>query len=285
MKKMFFSLCAFLFLSLSGVAQTAVDSATVVNFKWTETPLGKGIVNKHGLISNLYGGPQNVNIMVIDLNKNSYRVKVILPDTCDITSEMAKANNAIAAINGSYYDEKTFKSTCYYRVDGQTACLTTDKEFGWVNGAISIKNGRVDLIPWSKDVENSYCDKKGTVLSSGPMLVYKNKVCDFSWMSFPRFTEVKHPRSAIAVSKDNKLWLITVDGRFKGQAEGMTIPELAHMLKVLDCKKAMNLDGGRSTTLWSNATPGNGVLNKPAANKIFDSYGERNNCNTIIIYK
>jgi len=285
MKRLLFFLSVSLFISLHGIAQTSVDSVIVANFKWDETTLGKGIINKHGSIPNLYGGSQNVNIMEIDLKSNHYKTKVVFPDTCNITSEMAKANNAFAAINGSYYDEKTFKSTCYYRIDGETAYFTKDKEFGRVNGAVSIKNGKVNLIPWSKDIEQSYSDKKGTVLSSGPMLVYKNKVCDFSWMTFSRFTEVKHPRSAIAISQDNKLWLITVDGRFKGQAEGMTIPELAHMLKVLGCKKAMNLDGGRSTTLWSNAAPLNGVLNKPAANKIFDSYGERYNCNTIIIYK
>jgi exopolysaccharide biosynthesis protein len=285
MKKIFYSLSTFLFLSFMGIAQTAADSTLVVNFKWDETTLGKGIVNKHGSIPNLYGGQQNVNIMSIDLKSNNYKAKIVFPDTCNITSEMAKSNKAVAAINGSYYDEETFKSTCYYRVDGKTTYYTTDKEFGRVNGAICLNKRKVDIIPWSKEIEKSYKDKKGTVLSSGPMLVYKNNVCDFSWMTFPRFTEVKHPRSAIAISKDNKLWLITVDGRFKGQAEGMTIPELAHMLNVLGCKKALNLDGGRSTTLWSNVAPENGVLNKPAANKIFDSYGERNNCNTIIISK
>jgi exopolysaccharide biosynthesis protein len=285
MKKIIVSLSAYFFFCIFVSAQTSADSVKLVDFNWTEMSLGKGIVNKQGSIPNLYGGPQNVNIMVIDLKANHYKVGVAFPDTCNITSEMAKSNNAIAAINGSYYDEQTFESTCYYRVDGQTAYYTTDKEFGRVNGALRIKKGKVDLIPWSKEIEASYRDKNGIVMSSGPMLVYKNTVCDFSWMTFPRFTEVKHPRSAIAIAKDNKLWLITVDGRFKGQAEGMTIPELAHMLKVLGCKKAMNLDGGRSTTLWSNVAPDNGVLNKPAANKIFDSYGERHNCNTIIIYK
>lgn len=285
MKKIIFSLSAFFICCLFVGAQTPADSATVVDFKWTEMYLGKGIVNKQGSIPNLYGGTQNVNIMVIDLKSANYKVGVAFPDTCNITSEMAKSNNAIAAINGSYYDEQTFESTSYYRVDGKTVSYTTDKEFGRVNGALLIKKGKVDIIPWSKEIEQSYNDKKGTVMSSGPMLVYKNTVCDFSWMTYPRFTEVKHPRSAMAIAKDNKLWLITVDGRFKGQADGMTIQELAHMLKVLGCKKALNLDGGRSTTLWSNAVPGNGVLNKPAANKIFDSYGERYNCNTIIIYK
>ncbi|MEA4976245.1 MAG: phosphodiester glycosidase family protein [Paludibacter sp.] len=285
MKKIIISLAAFLIFCLFVNAQTPADSATVVDFKWTEMSLGKGIVNKQGSIPNLYGGTQNVNIMVIDLKSANYKVGVVFPDTCNITSVMAKANHAVAAINGSYYDEQTFESTCYYRVDGKTVSYTTDKEFGRVNGALRIRKGKVDIIPWSKEIEKSYNEKKGIVLSSGPMMVYDNKVSDFSWLTYPRFTDVKHPRSAMAIAKDNKLWLITVDGRFKGKADGMTIPELAHMLKVLGCKKALNLDGGRSTTLWSNAAPENGVLNKPAANKIFDSYGERYNCNTIIIYK
>lgn len=285
MKKIIISISAFFFFFFFAGAQTPADSAILVDFKWTEMSLGKGIVNKQAAIPNLYGGPQHVNIMVIDLKSARYKVGVAFPDTCNITSEMAKSNKAVAAINGSYYDEKTFESTCYYRVDGKTTSYTTDKEFGRVNGALRIKEGKVDIIPWSKEIEKSYNGKKGTVLSSGPMLVYKNKISDFSWLTYPRFTDVKHPRSAMAIAKDNKLWLITVDGRFKGQAEGMTIPELAHMLKVLGCKKALNLDGGKSTTLWSDAAPENGVLNRPAANKIFDSYGERYNCNTIIIYK
>ncbi|MEA4984868.1 hypothetical protein SDC9_38810 [bioreactor metagenome] len=285
MKKIIISLSAFFFFCLFVSAQTSSDSALVADFKWTEMSLGKGVVNKQGSIPNLYGGMQNVNIMEIDLKSTKYKVGVAFPDTCNITSEMAKENNAIAAINGSYYDEQTFESTCYYRVDEKTVSYTTDKEFGRVNGALLIKKGKVDIIPWSKDIEKSYKDKRGIVLSSGPMLVYNNKISDFSWMTYPRFTNVKHPRSAMAIAKNNKLWFITVDGRFKGKADGMTIPELAHMLKVLGCKKALNLDGGRSTTLWSNAAPENGVLNKPAANKIFDSYGERYNCNTIIIYK
>lgn len=285
MKKMRFLLGAFLSIALATIAQTPADSVLLADFRWTRTNLSKGIVHKHGSILGLYGGVQNVNILIIDWRRNGYKVKVVMPDSCNITSEMAKANQAVAAINGSYYNEETFESTCYFRENGQARSFTGKKELGRVDGAISITKGKVDLIPWNKALETGRCSSKGTVLSSGPLLVYDNKIRDFSWMTFPGFTGVKHPRSAMAIARDDKLWLITVDGRFKGQADGMTIPELAHMLKVLGCKKALNLDGGRSTTLWSNAAPGNGVLNKPAANKIFDSYGERCNCNTIIIYK
>ena len=116
-------------------------------------------------------------------------------------------------------------------------------------------------------------------------MVYKKRIQDFSWLTFPRFTDVKHPRAAMATTKDKKLWLISVDGRFTNQAVGMTIAELAHMLKVLGCYNAINLDGGASTTLWSRNAPDNGVLNKPWGNRTYDTYGERYNDNTILIYK
>lgn len=184
-----------------------------------------------------------------------------------------------------YYDEGNFKSVCYYRVNDKTLFNTTDKELAYrVNGAIFIKNGRISLIPWSKTIENTYKSKKGEVLSSGPMMIYKGKVCNLSTVD-KKFCDTKHPRSAIAITKYNKLLLVSVDGRFPKDAIGINIPELTQLLKLLGCRYALNLDGGRSTTLWSYKEPDNGVLNCPAANKIFDKYGERYNSNTIIIYK
>lgn len=121
-------------------------------------------------------------------------------------------------------------------------------------------------------------------MSSGPLLIDNGKKCDFSALD-KKFIQTKHPRSAIAFTDKKTMLLITVDGRFPKQAEGMSIPELTHMLKILGCKSALNLDGGRSTTLWSNKAPENGILNRPAANKIFDSYGERENANAIVVYE
>ncbi len=269
------------FLTVSG--QTAGDSITLANFQWEETTMGKGITHKHGTFTDLYGGAQNVNILVIDLKKKAYKTKIAVTVPNQITSETAIANHAVAAINGSYYDENvTFKSTCYIKFGKNVIDTTKASELDRVTGAIVIKKGKVKLIPWNKEIELAYKDNKGEVMSSGPLMIYKGKTCDFSTLD-KKFIETKHPRSAIAFINPKTMLLITVDGRFPKQAEGMSIPELTHMLKVLGCKDALNLDGGRSTTLWSNAAPENGVLNKPAANKIFDSYGERKNANTIVI--
>jgi len=73
------------------------------------------------------------------------------------------------------------------------------------------------------------------------------------------FVNVTHPRSAIGVTGDGKLLLVTVDGR-QNVSTGMPLKELAEFMLSQGCVDAMNLDGGGSTTLstwW-------GTLNSPS---------------------
>ena len=47
----------------------------------------------------------------------------------------------------------------------------------------------------------------------------------------------------MALTREGKILLIVVDGRRKGKAEGINIPELAHMIRVLGGEDA--LESGR----------------------------------------
>ena len=47
------------------------------------------------------------------------------------------------------------------------------------------------------------------------------------------------------------------------------------LAKALNCKDAINFDGGGSTTMYIQNQPENGVVNYPSDNKIFDHAGER----------
>ena len=164
MRKIFAVFSFFLF-SLFTFSQSAADSTLLVNFQWEETILDKGIVNRHGAFRDLYGAAQNVNIMVIDLKQHPYKVELAMPDTCTTTSEIALCRQAVAAINGSYYDVKTCESTCFYRVGRETLYQTTEQEFGRVNAAVYEKKGKLKIIPWDSEIENKYNKKKGTTLS------------------------------------------------------------------------------------------------------------------------
>ena len=89
--------------------------------------------------------------------------------------------------------------------------------------------------------------------------------------AYPSFVHTAHPRSAVAVAADGTVWFVTADGRAPGRAAGMTIPQLAHLIRVLGGRDALNLDGGGSTTLWMDGE----VVNHPSDNRRFDHEGER----------
>ena len=66
--------------------------------------------------------------------------------------------------------------------------------------------------------------------------------------------------------------MVVVDGRFKGRGDGASIPELAVIASFLGLEEAINLDGGGSSTVWTERT---GVINHPFDNHVFDHEGQR----------
>ncbi len=82
---------------------------------------------------------------------------------------------------------------------------------------------------------------------------------------------VRHPRTAVGFSQDNKtLYMVVVDGRRTGSA-GMTQVELANFLIYLGCYTGINLDGGGSSAIIANGVvknvPSDGSQ-RPVANAL-----------------
>jgi len=92
--------------------------------------------------------------------------------------------------------------------------------------------------------------------------------------TFPRFSAGRHPRSAIALSRDStQLLLIVVDGR-RPWSVGMSLAELGDLLIALGAGQGMNLDGGGSSALWVAGR----VVNYPS-----DPGGERAVGNALVV--
>ena len=200
------------------------------------------------------------------------------------TSGIAKDNEAIAALNGSYYNMKNGSSVCFLKKEAQVVDSTTAAEFdSRVTGAVRTYKHKVEIMPWNIDTERAYRGKKGTVLASGPLLLQDGKICPWDECS-ESFIVTKHPRTALYLTS-SKVVFLTVDGRSPGNAIGVNIPELAHLIRVLGGCDAINLDGGGSTTLWMEEGEGNGVLNCPSDNRKFDHEGERSVSNAIFVRK
>ena len=91
-----------------------------------------------------------------------------------------------------------------------------------------------------------------------------------------RNAEMRHPRTAVGFSRDSTtLFILTVDGRSENSG-GMTLGELANMMRKLGAWQAMNFDGGGSTTMVIEGA----VVNKPS-----DTTGEREVGNVLAVIK
>jgi hypothetical protein len=81
------------------------------------------------------------------------------------------------------------------------------------------------------------------------------------------FARTRHPRTAVGIADNGKtLVMVVVDGRRAGEAVGMSLTELADLMKQLGCRDAINLDGGGSTELVIR-NPASGqlqVINRPS---------------------
>ncbi len=261
-------------------AQNEQDSLLIANAEWQITrDSDSGITHRSAQIKGLYGGVQSINIVEIPrAHKGHFGIednKGMRP-----TSRQAADNNALAAINGSYYNMKAGNSVCFYKVDDEVIDSTATSEFdSRANGAVRVHKRKVQIIEWSKTIEQNYRGSRGTVLVSGPMLLSGGALSDWSRCS-KSFVQTRHPRSAILVTRRGDVVMLTVDGRSKGNADGMSIPELAFLAKQLGAVEAINLDGGGSTTLWLR---GEGVVNYPCDNGRYDHAGERSVSNAIYV--
>ena len=91
-----------------------------------------------------------------------------------------------------------------------------------------------------------------------------------------RNAEMRHPRTAIGFSRDSStLFLLTVDGRSTASV-GMTLTELAGVMRRLGSWQAMNFDGGGSTTMVVDGA----VMNTPS-----DPTGEREVGNAVMVVR
>ena len=263
-------------------AQTSADSIAIVSAHWETNVSEDGIVHKRALFPSLYKGPQHINLIEIPFSRKLH-FGIGVDEKMTPISKLAPEHQALAAINGSFYDMKRGNSVCYLRFGKEIVDTTTTSEFKIrVTGAVYTHKKKFRILPWNPQIESKYKKKKGAVLASGPLMIKDGKTS--SWeMCDKSFIVTKHPRSAIFTTKDKKTVLITVDGRSKGNAIGVSIPELAHLIRILGGVDALNLDGGGSTTLWMKNAPDNGVLNCPSDNGKFDHQGQRRIPNIIYV--
>jgi exopolysaccharide biosynthesis protein len=249
---------------------------------WGKEKIAPGLVWKssHTILNDSV--PQNINILIVNLNKRKIFIQYD-PEKNTPVSKQAASINAIAAVNGGFFNIKNGGSVTYIRTGGRIVDADTAKKWSRnanMTGSVLIQEGSELLIIKSMPDQwyNEHTDYDD-VLVTGPLLVENAALVKLPETSL---VTTRHPRTAIGKRNNKRILLITLDGRTK-EAAGMTLNELAALMISLKCRDAINLDGGGSTTMWINGKPFSGVVNMPCDNKQFDHYGERSVSDILII--
>src|SRR5699024_3012959 len=235
---------------------------------WDDTRISDAVTWKYHHFTDLFSSNQSITIIEVNLQKNpeldiSYVTSGFLR-----TSEAAKNEAAVAAVNGSFFDTGAGGSTVFFKKDGEIINYTRDgfDSFRENSGFAVTKAGNVSVV--KRPTAGWETTEAENLLVSGPLLVYDGEVVS----QLPEnFNSTRHPRTAVCVTENNHLLATVVDGR-STKARGMTTEELALVMKVLDCEEAMNMDGGGSSTAWAK---NHGEVNYPSDNGQFDHKGER----------
>lgn len=269
----FIAFCICLFPTL--VFSQDLDSLQIVQANWNKKEIKKGVIWHQGHFDNLFNGVQEINWVEIDLKKHKKHIH-IAGDSSKLkpTSLFAEENNALIAINASFFDMKNGGSVDFIKVDNQLI-NKGNKPSERANAIFSISKKDIKIEKSSQ--EATVESKAHSILQAGPLLIEGNK---YVQLEKNPFNDNRHPRTAIAITNKDKLILLVVDGR-NSQAYGMNLIELSKIFKWLGAKDAMNLDGGGSSTLYIKDASPNSIVNYPSDNKKFDNEGQRSVANII----
>lgn len=183
------------------------------------------------------------------LAQNSYGTNVTAK-----TSVTAAENNAILAVNGDYYGAN---SSGYVIRNGVVYRDSVREDAS--NGDLAIyKDGSFKII-YEDQVSADQLVQDGVVnlLAFGPSLVENGEIF------VDTNTEVgqamsSNPRTAIGIINENHYIIVVSDGR-TAESKGLSLYQMAEVMKSYGVKTAYNLDGGGSSTLYFNGQ----VINKP----------------------
>lgn len=203
----------------------------------------------------------DVTVSSSDYLKTAFAQNAFGTNVTAKTSETAADNNAILAVNGDYYGAN---STGYVIRNGVVYRDTVREDSS--NGDLAIyKDGSFKII-YEDQISADQLVKDGVVnlLAFGPALVENGEIAVGTNEEVGQ-AMASNPRTAIGIIDENHYIIVVSDGR-TSESKGLSLYQMAEVMKSYGVKTAYNLDGGGSSTLYFNGQ----VINKPTTggNKI-----------------
>ena len=305
-----FTLSAASFSSSAQDYDGTSDSLAFVNAQWKVTELDRGAQAMYAQVS-MFNSVQSISVVKYPAKNFKTEILHRPGETACTPSAAGKELGAAAVMNGGYFHVKERIPSVFFKNGKETLGYTHPTELYRVNGLFGFKDKK------GQKMEIVYCPdslgyasatkKMKSAMATGPLLILDDEIVVPVLMgdkadgdnvaameaeqkagskirthyTSAQFYDRRHPRTAIGTDDEGNIYLVVIDGRFKGQADGASIFETAFICHLLGMTDAINLDGGGSSALWAEET---GVINHPRDNKKFDHEGERVVPNLIVVY-
>ena len=245
----------------SNIAQAsqAAKTATVTNSSYKDENISINLTETTVNITQVYVA--DITLSSSDYLKTAFAQNSFGTNVTAKTSVTAANNDAILAVNGDYYGAN---SSGYVIRNGVVYRDTVRENSN--NGDLAIyKDGSFKII-YEDQISADQLVKDGVVnlLAFGPALVENGEIAVGKNQEVGQ-AMASNPRTAIGIIDENHYIIVVSDGR-TSESEGLSLYQLAEVMKSYGAKTAYNLDGGGSSTLYFNGQ----VINKPTTggNKI-----------------
>ena len=243
----------------TATARQAAKTATVTDSSYKDDNISINL--SETTVNNTQVYVADVTVSSSDYLKTAFAQNSFGTNVTAKTSVTATDNNAILAVNGDYYGAN---SSGYVIRNGVVYRDTVRENSN--NGDLAIyKNGSFKII-YEDQISAEQLVKDGVInlLAFGPALVENGEITVGKNQEVGQ-AMASNPRTAIGIIDENHYIIVVSDGR-TSESEGLSLYQLAEVMKSYGAKIAYNLDGGGSSTLYFNGQ----VINKPTTggNKI-----------------
>lgn len=244
------------------------------------------------------------HLLVINYKSGKWQLRPFVADATATVAETAQKFGAAASVNGGYFNLSDGVSTSYVTIDGKEAASPRTNEALVKNPKLAnfldtiFNRSEIRFLEDKKHQTAIDIAQHNAPIPEGMKLI---NALQAGPQLLPKLTEKEEAfirtesdgkeadsisclkpaaRTAIGITDDGNALLLCVAG--PGQEEGspgLTLKALAELLSSLGCTKAINLDGGTSTSMYVRLRPtaedqptappqGNSVVNKTPATKV-----------------
>lgn len=235
--------------------------------KREEETVCDGVIYRHILYENKKGAPVHVFVTEFDPEKaelyvgtpadgyKSRRVKATIPEM--ISAAEKNGADIVSAVNADFFDmfgDGHPSGLCVK--NGRTiANEESDRPF------IALKKDGSHVITSLKESPDILPEL--THAAAGMQLVLKDGEI-FDYAPLEPFSFTPHPRTCAGIKKDGTVILLVADGRIPDYSNGATLVDLARLMQSYGADRALNMDGGGSSAMYTKKDGAHVLHSRPA---------------------